>query len=224
MDDNELNEELEVDQELETDEVYETEEEVVETEEVKEETVPLKKYLAMKKEKKMLQAELDEAKFDSEIKDYKKKVVSRYSEKGFDPDLADLIAQDLAEMKLNVSKVGSINKVDAEISELAADPLYKNIQQYKVQVKAAMKEKGLTAELAYISVRGGVNAILRESKVEADLTPKTVETEKAPSSNTSSGINTNQKLDSNDKKALKNLQQYQPNAGWTVEKYLKMRG
>ena len=193
--------------------------------EKQEEAVPLKKYLAMKEKYKKLEEEYNDSKFNEELVAYKKELKTKYTAKGYDPELAEMLADDMASLKVQIKGISSEDKSIDKLAE--SDPLYKNAKDWETDIRKAMKkDKTLTAELAYIKVRGGLSALRKEVGVDQMLKneQKTPSDKQPKSSNGGSGSGSMSKLDPVDRAALKNLQKYQPDKKWTVEKYLKLKG
>jgi ribosomal protein L22 len=241
MDENEKLDNLEVEEDGTTEEVIEEEateevieeeatEEVIEeeaTEEAPEEKVSLKKYMEMKRKAKELENTLNEKKFDDDIKIFKNSIKEKYKSKGFDPDLADLISDDIADMKSQLLGIKKQDNLKEDIQDLIKEnPLYKDAINWEKDITKELKaNKGLTLELAYIKARGGLNRILQENKIEDNLTPKKKLSNNAqPTTSSGNGrMESKFKLDADDKKALAMLQKYQPDKKWTAEKYFKSK-
>lgn len=205
-------------------------------EDEKEETVPLKTFLELKNKYKLTKKEyidLKDRSLDEDLKAYRDKIKSKYVKKGYDEEFADLISEDLAEMRTSLSnKKNNYDEIILdEIEELKKDPLFSDADEYRHEIINKIKEtkkKGydLDIEDAYLIVsRQGRNR-LKEQKVNDTqrevLKRKNKGTGKTNVA-TSGSSSTAPKyvLDEHDKIALKQLQKMQPDAKWTIEKYYK---
>jgi hypothetical protein len=217
-------------------EIDETDETENDEQEEKEETVPLKTYLELKNKYKLTRKEyvdLKDKALDDDLKAYKEEVRNKYVKGGYNEDLADMISEDFAKLKssLNNSKSNLEDSILEEIEELKKDKLFADADDYRNEIINKIKEtkrKGydLDVEDAYIIVsRQGKNRF-KEKKVNdtqrSIIERKNKGTVKANVA-TSGSSSTKSKyiLDEHDKLALKQLQNMQPDAKWTIEKYYK---
>lgn len=207
----------------EVEEVQQEEQEVLEQ---KEESVPLKKYLSEKQRRKEIEKklrEIEDKSIDTEIINKRNALKDKYIKAGYDEELSNMLAEDMTAVLSEAKKVA---KKDADatfkedIFDLAeSDSFYEDATAYETQLIPLMK-KGFTAEEAYIKLRG--NARMREVMLNKEqvsaVKRKEIESKKVATS-TSSKANNPYPLDDRDKKALKQLQESFPDAGWTSEKY-----
>jgi hypothetical protein len=209
------------------------------TEQDDQESVPLSTYLELKSKYKSTKKEYQDLKdktIDKDILEYKESIKSGYMKDGYNEDLADRMANDLAELKTSIlqqQKTNSSSYIDEEIEELSSDPLFRDIGEYRELIAEKIKDtkkKGydLAVEDAYVLVSKGFKSKLKDQRVndtQRDVLNRknkgTVKTNVATSNSTSTSPK--YKLDADDKKALLELQKMQPNSKWTVEKYYKMR-
>ena len=183
--------------------------------------VPLSRFLEEKQKRKDLEKRLRSYE-DNEVKNkYKEKWVN----KGFEDDYAEAQADIEYKIHLQDAKLKDM-ELDAEISTLSKeDEYFSDATSYKSEIKAKMKEKGLTAEEAYLILRKKS----RNREVQIDMEQKELAGKRGNGS-----VNTNPTsspsnprnpypLDDADKKALLGLQRMMPSAGWNAEKYYKSR-
>lgn len=198
--------------------------------EVKEDKVPLKKYLSEKQRRKDIEKrlkDLEEKSIDSDILTYRDKIKKKYLEKDYEEKFAEDFAEELTSIYAELKKTSKKNDdsfIDEEISDLAeSDPIYEDASTYKDQIKDLMKKSKISAEEAYIKLRGKTRLkemLLNKEQVNA-AKRKEVDSKKLPESKGGGKAKDPYPLDDKDKKALKQLQETFPNAGWTAEKYFK---
>lgn len=195
------------------------EEEAKSKPEPKQDSVPLAKYLAEKKKRQEYEKVLAQQAAEKE----KMQLVQQLIERGWPEYEAAIQAEEKIKQKQESEQLKS-KLLDLDIKELAgSDPFYADAYSFKDDIKAKMRELGVSAEEAYMLLRGRVRT--REIQLEneqraaarrKETAPKRIDT--APPTPPKSPY----KLDDDDKKALAKLQEVQPDAGWTVEKYWKL--
>jgi hypothetical protein len=207
--------------------------------EPQEDTVPLKTYLATKGEMKSLKkrlADLEQKQYTQDNLDYKSKTRQRYIDAGYEEGLADLIAEDIANIRdASASRRQSeeMDSIDEEINDLShTDNYYRDAIEYADSIKSKIsdfKKKGVE-----ISIEEAYALVANHKRKNKELYENNRQKEILDNKNsgiagganvpTASGgkVTPNYKLDSDDKKALAQLQEMQPEAGWTPEKYYKM--
>jgi hypothetical protein len=221
-------------QETELDEEQETE---TDDTDQQDETVPLSTYLDIKNKYKMTKKEYQSLKdktMDSDLKEYKETTKNKYLKLGYNEDLAEQLAEDLAENRSLVTKRKDSmeESIIEDIQELKSDPIYSDIDYFKDEIIQKIKEtkkKGydLDIEDAYfiVSKQGKTKAReQRQNDTQREVLNKkkkgAVSTNVATSGSEAS--KNKYKLDEDDKKALATLQRMQPDSKWTPEKYFKM--
>lgn len=201
--------------------------------------VPLKTHLEVKRLNKELKnklAKFEETQYTNESLVYKNSVIKKYTDAGYEPSLAELIAEDMTNIRdLATSKKQSYieDSIDEDIQDLAGtDEYYKDALDYTDAIKAKIKEfkkKGVELDVgdAYALV---VNRTQKTRNTNIDSQREVLNNKKSgiPTGTTNvptasgSKVTTQFDLDADDNKALKRLQLMQPDAGWTPEKYSKM--
>lgn len=200
-------------------------------------SVPLNVYLDMKtkyKETRKKLQSLEDINTDSEILNYKNSLKEEYNKLVDNEELAEKIANDIANLKMSFKndRPNKFSWVDDEIRDLKTDPIFSDIEDYREEIIEKVKEtkkKGfdLDVEDAYLLVsRTDKRGKLRDKKTnntQREVIKNKSTTGKGSNVTTSQGGTPKPKyvLDEDDKKALKELQRYQPDAKWTVEKYYK---
>jgi hypothetical protein len=197
--------------------------------------VPLSVHLQTKKELKELKKRLRESEerdIDNDLKNTREQIIRKYTEKGYDEELANMLADDIVGIKSEVkkSKLNNIDDstLDEELADLSKDKFFEDAPTFKKDIQARVseyKKKGieLSVEDAYISLRGKnrLKEIQTDIEQKASLKRREGEEKQVPSS-TSAAPKNPYPLDDADKKALEGLQKAQPNGGWTPEKYYKL--
>ena len=167
--------------------------------------------------------------------DYKNKTKARYIEAGYDEGLADMLAEDLA----NIREIGTAKKkydeddiLDDEIKDLSrTDEYFADAVQYSGDIKEKInefKKKGvdLTVEDAFALVSNNrrKNKEYYENSTQREIIRNKNSGNGQTNVPTANGTkpDTRYKLDSDDRKALAELQKIQPEANWTPEKYHKI--
>ena len=186
-----------------------------------EEKVPLSVFLEEKRKRKELEKETRKYREDNTRSEIKAKWIS----KGYDEDFANeqsSIEYGLKELQETLNNT----KLDNEILELSnEDAFFKDAVTYKAEIKQKMKEKNVTAEEAYLLLRGKTRRLELTEDIEQKnlLNRREASQAKNVIPNASSSKPTNPyPLDDSDKKALAELKKFQPNAGWDDAKYYKI--
>lgn len=183
-------------------------------------SVPISVYLSEKERRKKAEQQLNLLYETSERESIKKQWLSD----GYDEKFAEAMALIQSDLALQKRKSKS-EILDDEILSLAkSDPFFEDAEAYKSDIAALMESKGVSAENAYMILRGRARTReIREDVEQLRLANKRVEPV-APTEpvTISSGAPQNPyPLDANDHKALEALQKSQPWAQWTAEKYYK---
>ncbi len=206
----------------ETTEQETTEEEQESTEETKSqksESVPLSKYMQEKKRRQDLEKQLATDRAEREKLRLKDDLVNR----GWPEYEAELQATEKVRQQENERKLQD-KLTDMEIKDLVrSDSFYADAETFKDDLKEKMLELNCDAETAYMLVRG--KSRTREMQVEREATSQ-ARKQSAAAKKTVTAASSQPKnpypFDDHDKKALAGLQEAQPDAKWTVEKYYKM--
>lgn len=193
--------------------------------------VPLNTFLEEKKKRKELEKrlrQLEEKELDVEILTERQKIKQKYVDRGYQEDLADLIAEDYSNLKgeLKRSTLSKKDHLDEDIEDLARDDFYSDAVSFQKEIKAKVKEfKNISVEDAYNLVR---NPKIKYKELNEDSEQKRILKRRNESSNntilnaSASSPKNPYPLDDNDKKALIKLQELQPTTGWTIEKYFNI--
>ena len=114
-------------------------------------------------------------------------------------------------------------QLDYDIRDLAkGDSFYADAATYGDEIRGKMKEYGVSAEQAYLLVRGPARLKETQTETEQRILHKRGETEeKKVETSSATPVTSAHKLTETDRMALKGLQEHQPDAKWTVEKYWK---
>lgn len=212
------------------------------SEETTPDMVPLKTLLDVKrqlKETKYKLADYESKQHSQENIAYRDSIKKKYLDNGYEENLANLIADDLAslrEISANRKIENEYDILDDEISYLAkTDEFYADAVDYQDDIKGKIKEfkkKGvdLSIEDAYVLTvnhkrKNRENRENRETSTQREIL-KNKNSGATGGTNVptagGTGIKQQYNLDSDDKKALAKLQRLQPGAKWTAEKYYKM--
>lgn len=246
MDEEEKDEILEDEELLDGEETASEDEELLDDEETSseddEKKVPLKTFLELKSKYKSMKknhAELLDKTLDSDSKSFIAVKKQKYVDLGYDEALAEELAKDLAELKAEAKTSNRSHfeeSIIEDIEDLENDPVFSDIGSYKAEIiEKIMTTKRKTGEvldtdLAYLLVsKKKARSSLRDERInntQADVISKkkagvSGKTKVATSSSTTAKEQF--KLDKDDMAALKMLQQFQPDAKWTKEKYWKSR-
>ena len=231
-----------VEEELE--EIDESEEEAEEVEDELEEenkttkdSVPLNKFLELKrqlKENKALINKLKEKELDSNLIKKRNSIIEKWTSKGYDNDFAEAIADEIVsiskEQYSNTKNSDFETQIDEDINDLStSDSFFSDAKSYKSDIKKYIKkmkskEIDITLEEAYMHVRG-VGGRLKELRTDMEqrtLYNRKKKKDKSVDNSKSSSPKSESSLDKYDKEALKGLQIAQPNANWNEEKYTKL--
>jgi hypothetical protein len=245
MDKEEKDEILEDDELLDGEETSSEDEELIDEEETSsedEEKVPLKTFLELKAKYKSMKknhAELLDKTLDNDSKSFIASKKQKYIDLGYDEALAEELAKDLAELKAEAKTSNRSHfeeSIIEDINDLENDPVFSGIKLYTDEIiekiKTTKRKTGevLDTDLAYLLVsKKKARSSLRDERInntQADVIAKkkagvSGKTKVATSSSTTTKEQF--KLDKDDLAALKMLQQFQPDANWTKEKYWKSR-
>jgi len=197
-------------------------------------SVPLAVVLREKAKRKELERKLKEY----EEKEHEKIVVAeketikeKYVKAGYSEALADVLAEERVQTNAEIKRLKedlTTREFKSELKEIAKDKFFSDIEEFAVEIKQKMKEvKGLSAEEAYILVnrKSATKRKMKEIQTD-DEQLAAIERRKTlinqPTSRGNAGNNVASKsLDKDDLKALKVLQQMQPDAKWSAKKYLE---
>jgi hypothetical protein len=201
-------------------------------------TVPLRTHLEIKKslkEAKKRLADLEKRTYDQDMLDYKGQIIDKYTKAGYEENLASMLADDLASIRERQAAKRQYDEedlLDDEIKDLAStDEYFADAVQYSDDIKNKVKEfKKKNVDLSVEDAFALVATTRRRSKelkinaVQREIIRNKNSGSGQPNVPTTGGSSVSQKfnLDSDDRKALKQLQQMQPNANWTPEKYHKI--
>lgn len=235
----ELEETEVIEQETEDEAMNEIEEsdDINDEKEDKKDTVPLSKFLELKKqlkEKNNTLSKYEEKELDNSMIRRKNEIIKKWKDKGYDDDFAESMADDIVSVMQETVTNKKYSKLEEQIAEdledLSNSDLFfsdakaykKDIVKYIKQMKS--KDIDIAIEEAYMHVRGVKN---RLKEVQTDLEQRNLygKTQKSKKevSNSSSVKQSNQyKLDEHDKKALTELKKMQPNSNWSEEKFYKL--
>ena len=200
---------------------------------VKLETVPLATFLELKnslKDAKSKLAEIEDSKYNEELKAKKTRVRDKWIDKGFDELTAEAISDEIAGI---YEELGKAKKTQADIllseqmDELSNDSFFADIKQYESQIKAKVKQfakagEKISLEDAYLIVTGPKTK-LRESRIKQEVSGSLGDNGTQTNVPTASGSKPQNiyNLDTNDKKALSELKKFQPSFGWDEKKYFE---
>lgn len=214
----------------EMDELEETNEEALEPEDGSDEpqevppaksksnNVPLDKYMHERKRRQELERILSQQREESaKLDEYQKLLKIGYPE----PE-----AMRLAEKEVHARRETEEIKsklLDAEIRDLARnDDFYADAESFKEDIKEKMRSHGIPADEAYLLIRG--KARMREVQVQREqreIAQKKTTPAKKPASSAPSAPKNPYPMTDEEKTILKRLQEMQPEAGWTSEKFHK---
>ena len=195
-----------------------------------EETVPLAVVLrekAKRKEAERRLKEYEEKEHSVSVASEKAEIKARYIRAGYSEALADVLADERVQTNSEIKRLKDDlgdREFKSELKQIAKDKYFSNIEDFATEIKHKMAEvKGLTIEEAYLLVnrksakRKNKDLELDEELIAANERRKDLM--RQPVSRGSSQTAAKGKLDKDDIKALKQLQQMQPEAGWNSRKY-----
>ena len=181
-------------------------------------TVPISVYLSEKEKRKKAEQQLTLLYETSE----KESIRKQWLADGYDEKFAEAMALIQCDLALQKRKSKS-DMLEDEIMSLAkSDSFYSDAAAYKLDIANLMETKGLSAEDAYMVVRGRSRTReVREDVEQLTLVNRRQDpiVQNEPTSMTSGAPRNPYPLDANDNKALEMLQKSQPWASWTAEKY-----
>jgi len=198
------------------------------------ETVPLATFLEMKnnlKDAKSRLADIEDSKFDEELKAKKDRVRNTWIDKGFDEMTADAISNEIAGIYEELGKAKQTKGeilVSEQIDELSSDNFYSDIKKYESQIKAKVKQfakagEKISIEDAYLII-AGPQTKMREAKIQNEainsVSNDGTATANVPTATGSKPQNV-YNLDVNDRKALAKLKEFQPSFNWDEKKYFE---
>ena len=228
----------EVDEPEEEDEIDESVEESEEQEEEpQEDKVPLKTHLETKKKYRELKKQLQELKEKEQSQDlisYKEQKKKKYIDMGYDAELAEALAEDLAE---NRGLIG--NKKENTEDELILEEIqdlelsgYSDASQYKDKIidlarKAKKLGEDIDIEDAYLMAKSTTKPTVTRNEIQTRIEQQeairrrksgTVSKKVSSTSSKPKGYG----LSSEDMTLLKQLKKDYPDAGWTPKKLSEM--
>jgi hypothetical protein len=142
---------------------------------------------------------------------------------GYTEDAAKAEAEDRYQSKQRLDKVEQ-RLLESDIRELSkSNDVYADAMTYKDDIRAKMQELSIDAEQAYLLVRGSsrMKEIATATEQRA-LAKRGATSEKRVESSSATSVKAPFNLSATDRKALKGLQEAQPDMGWTAEKYHKL--
>jgi hypothetical protein len=202
-------------------------------------TVPLKTYLKLKDKYKKSRdrlAEFEDNLLDEKAKDFRSAKYEKFVKAGYSEEEAKFFADDALEtyvLARGEKKSKKDEAISEEIDDLSYDESYSDIKDYKNEIVLKLKQAKqlgmeLSVEDAYFMVsktsarkKHKENTIKEEIK-ESLQRKNNTQGQPVSASGKSSRTKLLAKLDDFDKKALRNLQKYQPERKWTVEKYIEV--
>jgi hypothetical protein len=201
-----------------------------------EEKIPLRVYLELKKKHKEAKKKLrehQEKELDSEVKEFRDEVYQEWIDKGYEPDMAETLANQLVKIKndfIGTKKKSLEDSIDEEIKDLSeSDDFFNDAEEYTNEIKKKIREykkQGvkLSAEQAYLQVVN-VKTKVKEYKTKQEqliANSKSKGKSKQAIVSQPSSKSKSHRLSDDEKKTLNLLRQNQPDAGWTEEKYIKL--
>jgi hypothetical protein len=194
-----------------------------------EEQVPLAVVLrekAKRKEAERRLKEYEEKEHATSVASEKAEIKARYIRAGYSEALADVLAEERVQTNLEIKRLKddlSDREFKAELKAIAKDKFFADIEDFSSEIKQKMSEvKGLTIEEAYVLVnrksakRKKADLELDEELIAANERRKDLIRQPVSRGSKTTTVG---KLDKDDIKALKQLQQMQPEAGWNSKKY-----
>jgi len=208
--------------------------------EKKNDYVPVKSLInekAKTRELKRRLAELEEKVLDQEDLESQDIIYKDLVDEGMDEGIARKMAMHTVRLAAKNRKTDSYeSNIADELTDLAEDDYFADALDYKIPIIKKMREykkKGITisAEEAYLTVVGA-NKLRNKTKVQERKKAAAKQLSNKRSGHSqykkvapgdSSGPKGQYKLDSDDMKALQELQKAQPLAGWNKVKFYKMK-
>jgi hypothetical protein len=200
--------------------------------ESKEDRVPLNKFLDEKRKRRELEKQIRELQgknISNETKNKVNAIKDLVKQKGYDDDFADVLSEITSHILDSVPKS---DREEQEILEDIQDFADENPEVLKHKKEIIEKVKKYRKADPDFSVEDALNLIkpskIRLSELKTDIEQKqamarrNVENKKVANSSSSS-VKDPYPLDEADRKALKGLQEAQPDKGWTAEKFYKRR-
>lgn len=231
-------------EEQETTEEVESQEEELESQEedsAQSESVPMAAFLELKKKYKNVRNERDTLRhknLDTESQAFIDEKKQKYLSMGYNEELAEELAKDLAEVRGLATKSKAKNDIEIaileDIADMSKDPLYEGIEEYEDAILKKVTEarrKGFDLEIedAYFMVSKYQKRTKAKEKRVNDSQREVIERKQVNGTSTTnvptsggSAPKVKYNLDAHDKKALAGLQKAQPDAKWTAEKYYNM--
>lgn len=169
--------------------------------------------------------------FEESFKTTKAELKQEYIDDGLSEEAAEKRADREAKRDSQLKKLESMitglsSPVVDEIKELAeADEFFSDAASFKNDIAKKMKEhKGISAEEAYMMLRGRERAreIKQNLEVRTRYERKEVEQKSVPSSGSGKAKEL-YPLDEEDKKTLQTMQRLKPEDKWTAEKLWKLK-
>jgi hypothetical protein len=213
--------EVAAEQPTEAEPVAETTTEVEPKEKPRNDTVPLAKFLEAQKKVKEYERRLATEAAERERVKLEQDFVGR----GYPEVEAKRLADEKLELKREIEQARR-DRMEGQVERLArSEEFYADADTFKDELLDIMREKSVDAKQAYLLFRGDIRLKELQTKTEQrNLVQRKDATEKKVATAAPAPVESSFKdMDNDDKKALAMLQQMQPDAGWTPEKYKKLR-
>lgn len=190
------------------------------------ETVPLATLMETKRllqEERRRREALERERTIEHAERVKADLARKFEDLGYTPELAKAEADERYQSKRKLDQIEQ-RLLNSEILELSkSSDVYADAMTYKDDIRAKMQELDVDAEQAYLLVRGSSRMKEITTAAEQRALAKRGESEgKRVESSSSTSVKNPFKLTGNEQAALRELQEVQPDAGWTAEKFYKM--
>jgi hypothetical protein len=190
------------------------------------ETVPLAAHIETKRmlsDTKRRLAELERQRNLDLAERAQTDIARKLEDLGYTPEAAKAEAEERYQSKRKLDQIEQ-RLLNSEILELSkSNEVYADAMTYKDDIRAKMQELDVDAEQAYLLVRGSsrMKEIATATEQRA-LAKRGATSDKRVESSSATSVKTPYNLSATDRKALKGLQEAQPDMGWTAEKYHKL--
>jgi hypothetical protein len=220
-------------EELEEEDDLDLEDEGEEEDEDEENSVPLAVVLREKAKRKELERKLkeyEEKEHEKTVLAEKNEIKARYVKTGYSEALAEILAEERVQTNAELKRLKedlNDREFKSELKDISKDKFFADIEDFAADIKAKMKEvKGLSIEEAYLLVnrKSATKRKIKELQTEDEQLAALERRNQLATQPLSKGGNSaaKSKLDKDDLKALKQLQQMQPDAGWTPKRYYEV--
>lgn len=184
-------------------------------------TVPLAKFLEVQRKAKEYERKLAAEAAERERIREEQALIQR----GWPEAEAKIQAQEKLELRREIEQARR-DRMEGQVERLArSEEFYADADTFKDELLDIMREKNVDAKQAYLLFRGDIRLKEFQTKTEQRnlVQRKEATTKKVATASAAPPESSYKDMDNDDKKALAMLQQLQPDAGWTPEKYKKLR-